>query len=127
LFSEEIDAILKTLPFELTFIDKDERLRYFTYADKMLFVRTRTTLGRKVELCHPPSSVHIIKKIVEGFKAGNSKVAEFRINMGGRMIYIRYFPVWGKNKEYLGALEVVQDITDIKKVEGERRLTDVKV
>ncbi|MEL9999490.1 MAG: DUF438 domain-containing protein [Thermoplasmata archaeon] len=122
---DEIESILKTLPFEITFIDKEDRLRYFTYSENMLFLRTRTTIGRKVELCHPPKSVHIVKKIIEEFKENKRKNAEFWINMGKKMIHIRYFPVRNKNGEYIGTLEVVQDITEIKNLQGEKRLIDL--
>ncbi|MEM0161324.1 MAG: DUF438 domain-containing protein [Thermoplasmata archaeon] len=126
LYLEEIESILKTLPFELTFIDREDRLRYFTATENMLFLRTRTTIGRKVELCHPPMSVHMVKKIIEDFRAGTRNIAEFWINMGGKMVHIRYFPVRNKDGEYLGTLEVVQDISEIQKLEGERRLIDLK-
>jgi len=119
----EIDAIFRTLPVDITFIDKDDRVRFFSGGHR-IFARNKTILGRKVELCHPPKSVHIVKKILKAFKEGRKQVAEFWIPFGGRMVHIRYFPVRDSNGEYLGTLEVVQDITDIKKIEGEKRLLD---
>ncbi len=124
IYLKELDALLRTLPFEITFVDADDRLRYYNYRPGLIFYRSRTVLGRKVELCHPPGSVHIVKKIVEEFKAGKRDVAEFWINMGGRKVYIRYFPVRGEDGEYLGTVEVVQDITKVREIEGEKRLLD---
>ncbi len=121
---KELDAMLRTLPFEITFVDADDRLRYFSKKDSMFFLRTKTVLGRKVSLCHPPGSVHLVERIIREFREGKRDVAEFWINMRGRKIYIRYFPVRDEEGNYLGTLEVVQDITDIQKLEGEKRLLD---
>jgi len=121
---EEIDAILKTLPFEITFVDADDRLRYYSKKGEMFFLRTKTVLGRKVSLCHPPGSVHLVERIIREFREGRRDVAEFWINMRGRKLHIRYFPVRDQEGRYLGTLEVVQDITDIQKLEGEKRLLD---
>ncbi len=122
----EIDGILSTLPIDISFIDNDDRLRYYNGSGERIFARTRTVLGRKVDLCHPPKSVGIVRRIIEEFKAGRRDKAEFWINMGGRLIYIRYYPVRDKEGRYLGTLEVVEDITDIKKISGEKRLLDWK-
>jgi len=121
---EEIDAILRTLPVDISFVDKDDKLRYYSEKEERVFVRTKTVLGRPVELCHPPRSVHIVKRIINEFKAGKRNIAEFWINMGGKLIYIKYLPVRDRNGNYLGTLEVVQDITEIKRIEGEKRLLD---
>lgn len=123
---EEIDAILRTLPIDISFVDKHDRLRYYSVGRERIFVRTRTTLGRPVAYCHPPRSVHIVEKIIKEFRAGRRDKAEFWINMGGRLIYITYYPVRNRRGKYLGTLEVVQDITDLKKIEGEKRLLDWK-
>ena len=123
---DEIDAILQTLPIDISFVDKHNRLRYYSLGRERIFVRTKTTLGRPVAYCHPPRSVHIVKRIIEEFKAGRRDKAEFWINMGGRLIYITYYPVRNDRGEYLGTLEVVQDITNLKKIEGEKRLLDWK-
>lgn len=125
LLPKEIDAILRTLPIDITFIDADDRVRFFSGGHR-IFARNKTILGRKVELCHPPKSVHIVRKILKAFKEGRKDVAEFWIPFGGRFIHIRYFPVRDSEGNYLGTLEVVQDITDIKKLEGEKRLLDWK-
>jgi DUF438 domain-containing protein len=99
-------------------------VKYFNKAEKRIFVRTKAVLGRKVHVCHPQKSIHIVNKIVEAFKAGKKDAAEFWITFDNRLVHIRFFAVRGKNKEYLGTLEVVQDVTDIKKLEGQRRLLD---
>jgi len=119
---EELEALFEALPIEVTFINKDDTVQFFNRGDKRVFVRTKAVLGRSVQNCHPPKSVHIVNKILEDFKSGKRSVAEFWINMQGRLIYIRYFAVRDKNGEYLGTLEVTQDVTEIKKLEGEKRI-----
>jgi len=121
---DEVDALLKTLPVDITFVDSEDKVRYFNKSE--IFMRTKAVLGRKVQQCHPQKSVHIVNRIVESFKSGKKDVAEFWIPLKGRMIYIRYFAVRDKNGKYLGTMEVTQDVTDIKKIEGERRLLDWK-
>lgn len=121
---EELECLLNTLPVDITFVDKDDQVRYFSQAKERIFTRTKAVIGRKVQNCHPQKSVHIVEKIVEEFKKGTKDHADFWINMGGKLIYIRYFAVRDKEGNYLGTLEVTQDITEIKKIEGERRLLD---
>ena len=120
----EIDAILETLPVDITFVDREDRVKYFNKAGKRIFVRTKAVLGRKVQLCHPKKSIHIVNMILEAFRRGEKDSAEFWINMKDRLIYIRYFAVRNRDGEYLGTLEVTQDITEIKKIRGEKRLLD---
>ncbi|MEM3770486.1 MAG: DUF438 domain-containing protein [Candidatus Bathyarchaeia archaeon] len=124
LTKEEVEAILNTLPVDITFVDKDDAVKYFSKADKRIFVRTKAILGRKVQLCHPQKSIHVVNRILEAFKKGEKDVAEFWIQKGDRLIHIRYFAVRDKDGEYLGTMEVSQDITDLKKIEGEKRLLD---
>jgi DUF438 domain-containing protein len=126
LSKEELEALLDSLPVDITFVDKEDAVKYFSKAEKRVFVRTKAIIGRKVQLCHPQKSVHIVNKIVESFKKDKKDVAEFWIPMNNRLIYIRYFAVRDKNGKYLGTMEVTQDITDIKKIEGEKRLLDWK-
>jgi len=126
LSKEEIEAILDTLPVDITFVGKDDAVKYFSKAEKRVFVRTKSVIGRKVQLCHPQKSVHIVNRIVESFKAGKKDVAEFWITVNNRLVHIRYFAVRDKNREYLGTMEVTQDLTDLKKIEGEKRLLDWK-
>ncbi|MEM1513866.1 MAG: DUF438 domain-containing protein [Candidatus Thermoplasmatota archaeon] len=121
--AEEIEAILNTIPFDITFVDKNDTVKYFNQSKDRIFVRTKAIIGRKVQNCHPSKSVHIVNKILDEFKKGKRDVAEFWINMNGRKILIRYFAV-RKDGEYVGTIEVTQDITDIKKIEGEKRLLD---
>jgi len=124
LTAEEIEGILDTLPIDISFVDKNDSVKYFNKAEKRIFVRTKSVIGRKVQQCHPEKSVHIVSKIVNSFKTGEKDSAEFWITMGGRLVHIRYFAVRDKNREYLGTVEVTQDLTDIKKIEGEKRLLD---
>ena len=121
---KEVDAILRTLPLDISFIDANDRLKYWSAGKERIFPRTRTVIGRRVDLCHPPKSVHVVRRLIEEFKAGKRDSAEFWIRMGGRLIYIRYYPVRDEGGNYLGTLEVVQDVTKIKELEGEKRLLD---
>jgi PAS domain S-box-containing protein len=124
LTKEEVEAILNALPVDITFVDREDAVKFFNKAEKRIFVRTKAVLGRKVQLCHPQKSVHIVNRILEAFKKGEKDVAKFWINKGGRLILIRYFAVRDKDGKYLGTMEVTQDITDLKKIEGEKRLLD---
>lgn len=124
-FSKDVlEAVLDTLPIDITFVDKDDRVRYFSNSPERLFVRSKAVIGREVQLCHPQKSMHVVNKILEDFKSGARNSAEFWIDMGGRTIHIRYFAVRDKQGEYLGCLEASQDITDIRKIEGQKRLLD---
>ncbi|MBC7081663.1 MAG: DUF438 domain-containing protein [Thermoplasmatales archaeon] len=120
---EEIEAILNNVPFDITFVDKDDTVKYFNQSKDRIFVRTKAIIGRKVQNCHPSKSIHIVNKIIDEFKKGKRNEASFWIDMNGRKILIRYFAV-RRNGEYVGTIEVTQDITDIKKIEGEKRLLD---
>lgn len=126
LSKEEADAVLDSVPVDISFIDKEDRVKYFNKAEGRIFVRTKAVIGRKVQLCHPQKSVHVVNKILEAFKTGKKDVAEFWINLNDRLILIRYFAVRDKNGKYLGTVEVTQDITDIKKIEGQQRLLNWK-
>jgi PAS domain S-box-containing protein len=127
LSKEEAEAVLDSLPVDISFVDKEDCVKYFNKAGKRIFVRTKAVIGRKVQLCHPKKSIHIVNKILESFKTGEKNVAEFWIQMDSSLIHIRYFAVRDKNGKYLGTMEVTQDITDIKKIEGEKRLLDWKI
>ena len=126
LSKEEIESILDVLPIDISFVDRNDSVKYFNKAEKRIFVRTKSVIGRKVQLCHPQKSVHIVNKIVEAFKADKKDSAEFWITVAGRLVQIRYFAVRDKKGKYLGTMEVTQDLTDIKKIEGEKRLLDWK-
>ena len=123
---EVIEAMLDAMPIEISFVDENDEVRYFNKDGDRIFPRPRSIVGKKVQQCHPQKSVHKVLQILEAFKNGKKDVAEFWINLKGRQIYIRYFPVRDKDGKYLGTLEVSQDITDIKKIEGEKRLLDWK-
>jgi DUF438 domain-containing protein len=123
LSKEQIEAILNTLPVDVTFVDKDDTVRYFSQSKDRIFPRAKAIIGLKVQQCHPQKSVHVVNKILEDFRSGKRDVAQFWINLQGKLIHIRYFAV-RKGGAYLGCLEVTQDITDIKKIEGERRLLE---
>ncbi len=120
----EIEAILNTLPVDITFVDKDDTVRYFSQSKERIFPRAKAVIGRKVQQCHPQKSIHIVNGILEDFKSGQRDAAEFWISLKDRLIYIRYFAVHGKNGDYLGCLEVTQDITELRKIEGEKRLLE---
>lgn len=120
---EQINLVMKNLPVDVTFVDENDEVRY--YSDKeRIFPRFPEVIGRKVQNCHPPKSFHVVQRILDEFRAGKKDVAEFWINMGGRFVHIRYFAVRDKEGRYRGTLEVSQDVTEIKKLEGERRLLD---
>lgn len=121
---EQLEQMLNHLPFDMTFVDKDDKVAYFNNNPSRHFSRNASIIGRKVEFCHPPKSVHIVKKIVESFKNNLKDQALFRIHMKDKWLLITYYAVRNEQKEYLGTLEVSQDITDIMKMEGEIRLLD---
>lgn len=119
---EELIATFSSLPFDLTFVDKDDTVRYFSPGRERIFDRSRAILGRKVQYCHPPKSVHIVNQIVKDFKSGKQDRARFWINMGPRLVYICYYAVRDAAGDYLGTLEVTQDLTEVRSLDGERRL-----
>lgn len=120
----ELTSLMNTLPFDITFVDKDDSVRFFTQGKERIFERNISIIGRKVQMCHPPSSVHIVEKILNDFKSGKEDEAKFWIQMKGQFILISYFALRSEEGEYLGTLEVTQDITAIKKLEGERRILE---
>ena len=119
---KEIELMLDTLPIDVTFIGRDDEVKYFNKLNTRIFKRSPSIIGLKVQNCHPKKSLDRVQQILDDFKAKKRKMAEFWINLNSRLIYIRYFPVYDSIGEYTGCLEVTQDITDIKKIEGEKRL-----
>lgn len=119
---DEIITLFSTLPFDLTFVDKDDTVRFFTEGAERIFLRSRAIIGRKVQFCHPPHSVQIVETILDDFKSGRQNKADFWINMHGQFIYIAYYALRGENNEYLGTLEVSQNLTGLRKLEGEKRI-----
>ncbi len=109
---------------EITYVDAEDTVRYFNKPRERTFLRPTAAIGRKVQKCHPPASLHRVQRILDDFRAGRRDVAEFWLPMQGRFIHIRYFPLRDEKGEYRGTLEVVQDVTDIRALEGERRLLD---
>lgn len=119
---EEIIRVFDTLPFDITFVDKDDTVKYFSQGKDRIFARAKAVIGRKVTNCHPPASVHVVEKILADFKSGVKDHEGFWINMGKKFVYIRYFAVRSETGGYLGTLEVTQDISPIQALQGEKRL-----
>jgi len=119
---EQLTAIFATLPVDLTFVDADDRVAFFSEGPDRIFSRSRAIIGRKVQHCHPPRSVEVVDRILEDFRAGRQNVAEFWINFQGRFVHIRYFAVRDHEGRYAGTLEVTQNLTPLRALEGERRL-----
>jgi DUF438 domain-containing protein len=120
--TDELEAIFRTLPVDLTFVDKDDKVKFFSLGPDRIFSRNRAILGRDVRMCHPPSSVHVVEKILSDFKNGSQNSASFWINMKGKFIYIDYYAIRNSEGEYLGTLEYTQDLTRLRQLEGEQRL-----
>lgn len=118
-------AILNTLPVEISFVDADDRVRYFSHEDQdKIFPRLRSAIGTSVQNCHPEKSLDKVSQILTDFRSGRRSAAEFWIDLQGKKVHIRYFPVRDKEGKYLGCVEVVQDVTAIQKLTGQRRLLD---
>jgi PAS domain S-box-containing protein len=124
--SQTIEFMLNSLPVEISFVDDNDEVSYFNKNGDRIFPRPRSVIGKKVQQCHPEKSLNKVVEVVEAFKNGKRDVANFWINLNDRLIYIRYFAVRDNNGKYLGTLEVSQDITDLKEIEGEKRLLDWK-
>ena len=122
LSTAQLRGLLGVLPVDLTFVDADDRVRYFSEGPTRIFARSKAILGRKVQHCHPPKSVHTIEQILADFKAGRQNVAEFWIELHGKFVHIRYFAVRDERGGYLGTLEVTQDLAPLRALQGERRL-----
>jgi hypothetical protein len=118
----ELEAILNTIPFDVTFVDAEDTVRYFSHGRERIFARSKAILGRKVQFCHPPSSVETVQRILDDFRAGRQDHAHFWITLGGRFISIEYFALHDAGGTYLGTLEVSQDLTAKRALEGDRRL-----
>lgn len=119
---DELMSLLGTLPVDLTFVDKEDTVRYFSDSKDRIFRRTRSIIGRKVQYCHPPQSLDVVEKILASFKEGKADSYDFWIKLRDKLVYIRYYALRDRNSEYLGTLEVTQDITNIKELQGEKRL-----
>jgi hypothetical protein len=120
--AEDLLAILNTIPVDITFVGSDDKVKYFSQGRERIFQRNRAILNRDVRHCHPPASAHIVDKILEDFRSGRQNRAPFWINLHGRMIHIEYFALRNDKGEYLGTLEVSQDLTGYRALEGEKRI-----
>lgn len=123
LTATQVNLLFKHLPVDITFVDKDDTVRFFSETER-IFPRSPAIIGRQVQMCHPPGSVHRVQRVLDDFRAGTRDVAEFWIEMQGNFIHIRYFALRDEAGEYQGTLEVTQDVTQIRALEGERRLLD---
>jgi DUF438 domain-containing protein len=122
----QTNLLLKHLPMDISFIDENDTLLYYSNTEERIFPRSPGVIGRKVQNCHPPKSVHIVNQILDAFKDGTQDTAEFWIQMNGKFIHIRYFAVKDESGVYKGTLEVSQDVTGIRKLEGDQRLLSWK-
>ena len=118
----EMETLFRTLPIDITFVDKDDKVKFFSLSPDRIFTRNRAIIGRDVRMCHPPSSVHVVEQILSDFKSGKQNSAAFWISMQGRFIYIEYLALRDSNGIYLGTIEFTQDLTKLRKLEGEQRL-----
>jgi PAS domain S-box-containing protein len=124
LTTEQLNLLLTHLPVDISFVDANGFVRYYSNTPNRIFKRSPAIIGRHVEKCHPAKSVDKVKKIVSAFAAGEKDTAQFWIELGGKFIYIRYFAVRDEKGKFVGTLEVSQDVTEIRKLEGKRRLLD---
>jgi len=121
---EQLLGIFSTLPVDLTFVDAEDRVAFFSEGPDRIFARSVAIVGRKVQHCHPPKSVDTVERIISDFREGRQSVAEFWIELQGKFVHIRYFAVRDAQGRYLGTLEVTQDLTRLRRLEGERRLLE---
>ncbi|RBQ27999.1 DUF438 domain-containing protein [Aliarcobacter vitoriensis] len=121
---EQVNCIFKFLPIDITYVDENDKVVFYNRGDERVFPRSAGIIGREVKFCHPPKSVDQVLKILEEFKAGRKDIADFWINFKGKFIHIRYFAVRDENKTYKGVIEMSQDVTEIRALEGEKRLLD---
>jgi len=121
---EQLEGILESIPVEISFVDENDLVKFWNKHETRIFKRPISVIGKSVQNCHPKQSVDKVNQILSDFKSGRQDSAEFWINLGERKVYIRYFAVRDKAGKYLGTLEATQDITGIKKIEGEKRLLE---
>lgn len=124
LTAEQIDLMLKSLPIDITFVDENDKVAYYSETPDRIFPRSPAIIGREVRNCHPPKSVHVVDEIVKAFKEKTKDVAEFWIQKDGLFIHIRYFPLYDDEGRYRGVIEVSQELSKQRALEGERRLLD---
>ena len=124
LSQEQLAGILEAIPVEISFVDESNLVKFWNKHETRIFKRPTSVTGKSVQNCHPKQSVDKVNQILSDFKSGRRDSAEFWINLGERNVYIRYFAVRDKAGKYLGTLEATQDITEIKRIEGEKRLLE---
>jgi PAS domain S-box-containing protein len=124
LSTETLEAVFDALPVDITFVDGAGTVRYYSRDKDRIFKRSPAVIGKQVQDCHPRKRLEKVVQVVSDLKSGKRDVAEFWIELKGRLVYIRYFPVRDKKGKYLGIVEVSQDITDIQQIKGEKRLLD---
>ena len=120
----QLNMMLKVLPLDISFIDENDRVLYYSQGKERMFPRSPGIIGRTVQNCHPPKSAHIVQKIIDGFRNKEKDEAEFYFTMNGRFLHIRYYPVYDKDGVYRGVIEAGQDVTEIRALEGEQKLLD---
>jgi PAS domain S-box-containing protein len=121
---EQLEGILEAVPLEISFIDQNDLVKFWNKHETRIFKRPSSVVGKAVQDCHPKQSVDKVNQVLSDLKSGGRDSAEFWINLGEKSVYIRYFAVRDKAGRYLGTLEATQDITQIKKIEGEKRLLE---
>lgn len=119
---EDVLLIFNALPVDITFVDENNKVKYFSDNEYRIFPRSPAVIGREVKNCHPPASMDKVEEIVENFRSGKENTAKFWINIKNRKVLIQYFALRDKDNNYKGVLEVSQDITEIQSLQGERRL-----
>ncbi|PHA58659.1 PAS domain S-box protein [Bacillus wiedmannii] len=119
---KQLELMLNHLPVDITYIDQDDVVRYFSHGKERIFARTKAVIGRTVQNCHPPKSVHVVEKLLEDFKSGNKDCEDFWIKFKDKYVYIRYFAIRSKDGEYMGTLEFTQNINPIQEIQGEKRI-----
>ncbi|WP_068612979.1 DUF438 domain-containing protein [Paenibacillus tuaregi] len=119
---QQLEAVMNHLPVDLTFIDENDVVRYFSHGKERIFARTKAVIGRTVQNCHPPQSVHVVNELLADFKAGRKDAEDFWIPVKDKFVYIRYFAVRGSEGQYLGTLEFTQNIAPIRELEGQKRI-----
>ena len=124
LTAEQIKLLFNHLPVDITYVDENDKVVYFSSPKKRIFPRSKAVIGRDVHNCHPPESVHVVEQIVDAFRKGKKDVASFWINMKGQQLLIQYFPIRDDAGKYRGVVEVSQEITEIRQLQGEKRLLD---
>ncbi|WP_109852940.1 DUF438 domain-containing protein [Aquimarina sp. AU58] len=120
----QVNLLLRYLPVDITYVDENDKVIFYNRGEDRVFPRSKGIIGREVRFCHPPKSVDMVLRIVDEFRAGTKDVAEFWFNYRGQVIHIRYFAIRDKHKNYKGVIEMSQDVTEIQKLNGEKRLLD---